>query len=68
MPTVTLAARPMAAEKKREFARKVTQLVCETCGVPAEAITVFIHEYPPENISVGGTLICDRGVTPPSEG
>jgi len=64
MPIVTIAARALPVEKKRELVRKVTELCCEAYGLPAETITVLIQEYPQENIGVAGRLLADRE-TPP---
>ena len=60
MPVVTLQARALPLEKKRELVDKLTALVVEHCSVPASAVTVFIEEYPSENIGVAGCLLSDR--------
>ncbi|NLO73974.1 MAG: 4-oxalocrotonate tautomerase family protein [candidate division WS1 bacterium] len=60
MPIVTIQAREIPTEKKRELVDKITALVSETYGLPAETITVLIHELPGENIGVAGCLLADR--------
>jgi 4-oxalocrotonate tautomerase len=60
MPVITVAARALSLEKKRELVDKVTALICETYGVPPSSVTVFIEEHSPENIGVAGVLIADR--------
>lgn len=65
MPIVTIAARALPVEKKRELVRKITDLCCEAYGLPPETITVLIQEYPHENIGVAGKLIADRETPPP---
>ncbi len=47
-------------EKKRELAKAVTDAATRAYGLPRETIVVVIKENPPENVSVGGTLIIDR--------
>jgi len=29
-------------------------------GLPESTITVLIREFPPEDVGVGGSLLCDR--------
>ncbi len=60
MPIVTIQARALPVEKKRDLVAKVTDVVEETYELPREAITVLIQEYPAENIGVAGQLISDR--------
>ena len=60
MPVVTIQARALPTEKKRELVRQITELVCASYGLPAESVIVFIEELPSENIGVAGILNADR--------
>jgi len=60
MPIVTIQARALPVEKKRDLVAKVTDVVEDAYQLPREAITVLIQEYPAENIGVAGQLISDR--------
>ena len=61
MPTATVdGPRVEDLEKKREFARAVTDAMERFYGLPRAAYVVVIKENPPENVSTGGELICDR--------
>ena len=60
MPIVTIQARALPVEKKRDLVAKVTDVVEEAYELPREAITVLIQEYPAENIGVAGQSISDR--------
>ena len=60
MPIVTIQARALPVEKKRDLVAKVTDVVEEAYELPREAITVLIQEYPAEKIGVAGQLISDR--------
>jgi 4-oxalocrotonate tautomerase len=60
MPIVTIQARELSTEKKRELVDKITGLVSETYGLPPQTITVLIHEFSGENIGVAGGLLSDQ--------
>lgn len=60
MPIVTIHARALSIERKRDLVRKITDLVSEAYQLPPETITILIQEYPMENIGVAGELIADR--------
>ncbi len=60
MPVVTLQARALPLEKKRELVQKITDVVCAAYGMPPESVTIFIEELPAENLGVAGILNADR--------
>ena len=41
-------------EMKRRLARRVTQVVAEEIGCPAQAVTVLLGEVPKEDWFIGG--------------
>ena len=47
-------------EKRRKFVEKVTAAATEVYSMPKEKIIVLIRENSPEQVAVGGELICDR--------
>ena len=62
MPNITVEGPAVNdLEKKRAFARKLTDAACEYyAGIPRAAVVVIVKENAPENVAVGGELICDR--------
>jgi 4-oxalocrotonate tautomerase family enzyme len=53
MPIVTIETWPMEKEKKPEVIKKITD-VFEGMGIPAQAVTVVIHETQMENWGSAG--------------
>ncbi len=53
MPIVTIETWPMEKEKKPEVIRKITE-VFTGMGIPAQAVTVVIHETPMDNWGSAG--------------
>ena len=60
MPVIRVDGPRIEVDKKRELARRLTDVAAEVYGMPPEHIIVLIHENDPENVSVGGKLIADR--------
>ena len=56
MPLITMKIAPLPAE----LAQRMTQLASEITGIPEPAFTMFVEEYPTENIAVGGKLLSER--------
>ena len=55
MPIVTLEnVGPLSKEQKTVLIAKITDLVVQTTGKPAEAVYVRIDEIKGENFGVGG--------------
>lgn len=47
-------------EQKRELAKRMTEVICETTNCPADAVNIVIKEMEKENYSHAGILQCDR--------
>ncbi len=47
-------------EQKRAVVKEITESISKNYQVKPEVVTVFIHDMPRQNISVGGTLAADR--------
>jgi 4-oxalocrotonate tautomerase len=61
MPTVTVDGPPIESlDKKRILSKEITDALERAYGIPREAYVVMIRENPPENVCVGGEMICDR--------
>jgi len=60
MPIANISGPPLSVEKKRELSRRVTEVMAEVYERPASNMIIIIQENPPENVCVGGTLVCDR--------
>lgn len=61
MPTVTVEGPPLKdLDRKRSLAREITDTLERAYGLPRQAYTVVIRENQPENVCVGGELLCDR--------
>lgn len=61
MPNITIEGPPIKdIDAKRILAKEVTAIAAKTYKLPAEYIVVVIKENLPENVAVGGQLICDR--------
>ncbi len=61
MPTVTVEGPPLKdLDRKRTLTREITDALERAFGLPREAYTVVLRENQPENVCVGGELLCDR--------
>ncbi len=60
MPNVTVEGPSLSLDKKRELSVEITDTAARVYGLPMEAIVVVIKENPPENVCVGGRMICDN--------
>jgi len=65
MPIVNVSGPALNVEKKRDLARRLTEVMCDVYQRPAGHIIVIVQENPPENISIGGTLVADRQTADP---
>ncbi|MBN2168881.1 MAG: tautomerase family protein [Actinobacteria bacterium] len=43
------------------MANEITGAMAKAYGLPGDVFVVVIQENPPENVSMGGQLVCDRG-------
>ena len=60
MPIINVSGPSLDAEQKRQMARGLTDVAAKVDRRPAQQIIVVIQENPPENVSIGGTLVADR--------
>ena len=61
MPSITIEGPKINdIEKKRGLVKELTEAAVKAYGLPAQVIVVLIKENTPDNVSVGGQLICDR--------
>ena len=60
MPIINVSGPPLEVERKRDLARRLTEVMCDVYRRPAEHIIIVIYENPPENVAVGGKLVVDR--------
>jgi 4-oxalocrotonate tautomerase len=61
MPTANVEGPPIKdLDKKRQLTREITDAMEKAYGIPRQAFVVVIRENEPENVCVGGELLCDR--------
>ena len=61
MPNITVEGPPIKdIEIKRTLIKEVTEAAIKAYKLPAQVIVAVIKENLPENVGVGGQLICDR--------
>jgi 4-oxalocrotonate tautomerase len=69
MPNVYIDGPPIAdLEVKRTLTREITDAMEKAYGIPRQAYVVIIRENTPENVCVGGELICDFSTRGGGEG
>jgi len=47
-------------EQKRELAKRVTEVICETANCPADAVTIVLRDAAKQNIAKAGVLMLDK--------
>jgi len=61
MPTVTVEGPPIKdLDVKRSLTREITDALEKAYKLPRQVYVVVIRENLPENVCVGGEMICDR--------
>ena len=61
MPTATVEGPKIKdLDKKRSLTKEITDALEKAYGLPREIYVVVLKENTPENVSVGGEMICDR--------
>ncbi|KUK04278.1 MAG: 4-oxalocrotonate tautomerase [Methanosarcinales archaeon] len=61
MPVITVDGPTIEdIEVKRALVEELTRAAARAYGLPEQAIIVLIKESSPENVGVGGRLVCDR--------
>lgn len=57
MPVITIETTPLSKEKKEQLISGFTKVACEVTGLPAQAMTVLVHEIGADNIGVAGAQL-----------
>jgi 4-oxalocrotonate tautomerase len=61
MPIISIRlAKGRNIEQKRKLVAEVTRVVSETLDLPADIISIQLHEFERENWATGGELHVDR--------
>lgn len=60
MPRIEISGPALGLEQKRILAQHLTRIACDTYGCPEDLVTVVIRAMAPDDVAVGGRLICDR--------
>jgi 4-oxalocrotonate tautomerase len=64
MPEITIELNEgRSIDQKRALCKGITDVVVETCKVPADRVVITIHESSFVNKSVGGVLFADHQPT-----
>ncbi|GEM_PF-250992 len=63
MPNVYVDGPKLDLDKKRRLAVEITDALERAYGLPRQVYVVIIRDNPPENVCVGGVMICDREKT-----
>lgn len=59
MPVITFEADPLTREQKQQIVKEFTETAARVTEIPSEAFYVFLKENEPDNVGVGGKLLCD---------
>jgi 4-oxalocrotonate tautomerase len=59
MPNIEVDGPPISLEQKRELSVEITETASRVYGLPKQAFVVVVRENPPENVCVGGRMVCD---------
>jgi 4-oxalocrotonate tautomerase len=59
MPVISVTARKLDVDKKKEYVKKLTELTAEIYDLPESVVTVLINELEFENMGVGGKLLSE---------
>ena len=58
MPTITITASTLTQEKREALMKGLTEAAHKVLPeVPKNAFYVYIRDYPPENIGIGGVVL-----------
>ncbi|MGQ9463446.1 MAG: 4-oxalocrotonate tautomerase DmpI [Candidatus Fervidibacter sp.] len=60
MPVIRVDGPKITVDKKRELAKRLTEIAADIYEMDKQHIIILIRENEPENVSVGGELIADR--------
>jgi 4-oxalocrotonate tautomerase len=57
MPVITIDLWAVSPETKAELIGRLTKTASEITNLPESAFFVYVREYPPDAIGVGGVLL-----------
>ncbi|MCX4099170.1 tautomerase family protein [Nocardia sp. alder85J] len=60
MPNVIVQQLPKDPEATRELVRRITDAFVDAYRTPADAVHVWIEEYPANRYAVAGKLVADK--------
>ena len=60
MPVIKVEISRQTKEKKKEMIERLTKTMVEITQIPAQAFVVYINEYDPDSIGVGGVPLAER--------
>jgi len=61
MPVITVEGPKINdTERKRKLVASITEAAYKAYGLPRSVYVVYIKENNPDNVAVGGELLCDR--------
>ncbi|BCJ28603.1 tautomerase family protein [Actinocatenispora sera] len=60
MPNVIVQQLPKSPEATRDLVRRITEAFVDACQTPAEAVHVWIEEFPADRYAAGGKLLSDK--------
>ncbi|NLT58964.1 MAG: 4-oxalocrotonate tautomerase [Clostridiales bacterium] len=61
MPRLTVSMfEGRSAEDKRELAKRLTEVICEVCKCPADAVTIQFEDTKRSNHAKAGVLFSDQ--------
>lgn len=59
MPVIKIEISKIANEKKPIIIEKLTETMSEITNIPKQSFTVYINEYDPDNVGVGGIQLSE---------
>lgn len=57
MPNIDIQMGSATEEQKKQMIERLTKDASEITNIPQDKFVVFIHEFPVENIGVGGKTV-----------
>jgi 4-oxalocrotonate tautomerase len=60
MPNIIVQQLPKTPEATKELVRRITDAFVDAYQTPADAVHIWIEEYPADHYAVAGKLISDK--------
>ncbi|NLV28329.1 MAG: 4-oxalocrotonate tautomerase [Methanomicrobiales archaeon] len=67
MPVITIDLWTVSSEIRAELIQKLTKTASDITNLPPSAFFVYIREYPPDAIGVGGIPLSQQKIPPNAE-